>query len=103
MAELNGAFSVAPVAGDVPTLALRGELDSANVELLREQVDALLARGPSRIVFDVTELRFMDSAGIAVLVTTAAAVGEVAVRNPSPILRRVLAATGLTDLLRLEP
>jgi len=102
MAELDG-LTVASVPGEVPTLALRGELDSSTVSRLQAQVDALLRTRPSRIVFDMTDLRFMDSAGIAVLVTTAGTVGEVSLRNPSPILRRVLAATGLTELLKLEP
>jgi anti-anti-sigma factor len=52
---------------------------------------------------DISDLKFIDSAGLAVPVRTAASVGQVAVRNPSPILRRVLAATGLTDLLGIEP
>jgi anti-anti-sigma factor len=102
MAELDG-LTVASVPADVPTLALRGELDSSNVSHLQTKVDALLRKRPSRIVFDLTDLRFMDSAGLAVLVTTAASVGEVSLRNPSPILRRVLAATGLTELLKREP
>lgn len=89
--------------GDVPTLLLRGELDSSNVSVLEREVQAILALRPAQVVFDLSELTFIDSAGLAVLVTTANTVGQVAVRNPSPILRRVLAATGLTDLLGIEP
>jgi len=65
------------------------------------EVEAALARQPMRV--DISDLKFIDSAGLAVPVRTAASVGQVAVRNPSPILRRVLAATGLTDLLGIEP
>lgn len=89
--------------GELPTLVLRGELDSSNVSVLEREVAAVLAKGPARVVFDLSDLAFIDSAGLAVLVTTAATVEQVTVRNPSPILRRVLAATGLTDLLRIEP
>jgi anti-anti-sigma factor len=89
--------------GEVPTLVLRGELDSSNVALLQRAVDAVLAKRPTSLVFDFTKLTFIDSAGIAVLVTTRAVVKQIEIRNPSAILRRVLTATGLTDLLHLEP
>lgn len=96
-------LAVESLAGEVPTLVLRGELDSSNVNVLEREVAAVLAAQPARVVFDVSELAFIDSAGLAVLVTTAGRVAHVAVRNPSPILRRVLAATGLIDLLGIEP
>jgi anti-anti-sigma factor len=65
------------------------------------EVEAALARQPMRV--DISDLKFIDSAGLAVPVRTAASVGQVSVRNPSPILHRVPAATGLTDLLGIEP
>jgi anti-anti-sigma factor len=45
----------------------------------------------------------MDSAGIAVLVRAAGEVGAVQIRNPSPIVRRVIEVTGLTGVLRIGP
>src|SRR5262249_52931289 len=55
----------------VPVLALAGELDSSNAVILEEHTAEAIASAPARVAFDLAELRFMDSAGIAVLVTTA--------------------------------
>ncbi len=56
--------------------ALAGELDSSNVE----QLERGGGRGPrehaERVVFDLSALHFMDSAGISVLVPTAAEVEQ---------------------------
>jgi anti-anti-sigma factor len=45
----------------------------------------------------------MDSTGIAVMVYAANKVGNVELRHASNIVRRVVEATGLTDVLRLDP
>jgi anti-anti-sigma factor len=90
-------------APDVPVVVLAGELDSSNVGILERHVAKITAPPPARLAFDLTGLRFMDSAGIAVLISTAAQVPVVEVRNPSAILRRVLEASGLSTVLRIAP
>ena len=90
-------------AGDVPVVVLGGELDSSNVAVLEQHVGEITGRSPPRVVFDLANLRFMDSAGIAVLIATAAQVPLVEVRNPSAILRRILETSGLTSVLRIAP
>lgn len=83
-------------------VVLAGELDSSNAASLQERMAALTARRPQRLIFDLTDLRFMDSAGIAVLIGAATQINNVSVRNPSPIVRRVLETTGLSSVLRIE-
>lgn len=107
MADLDEA-TPAPLSFDVRregegahVVSLAGELDSSNVDTLAAPIAALLAERPERLIFDLGELRFMDSAGIAVLVHAAAEVGPVEVRDPSPIVRRVIEVTGLTNVLRI--
>jgi anti-sigma B factor antagonist len=82
-------------------VTLRGELDSSNATSLETAVTAITAQHPQRLVFDLTELSFMDSAGIAVLINTTTKT-IVSLRNPSPIIRRVLEATGLAEVLPIE-
>ncbi len=81
---------------------LSGELDSSNAASLQERMTAITAQHPQRLIFDLADLRFMDSAGIAVLISTAAQLSSVSVRNPSPIIRRVLETTGLSNVLVIE-
>jgi anti-anti-sigma factor len=90
-------------APDMPVVVLGGELDSSNAGILEERIAPLTTPPPACIAFDLADLRFMDSAGIAVLIATAAHVPVVEVRNPSAILRRVLEASGLSSVLRIAP
>ena len=83
-------------------VALSGELDSSNAASLKERVASIPSQPAAPLIFDLTGLRFMDSAGIAVLIGAAANAGSVSIRNPSPIIRRVLEATGLTSMFPIE-
>jgi anti-sigma B factor antagonist len=108
MAELEGeagADVVVETRAD-PTgariVSLSGELDSANADALDASLAPLTQEGSAELIFDLSALRFMDSAGIAVLLGVAARVSAVRLRDPSPAVRRVIELTGLSDVLRIE-
>jgi anti-anti-sigma factor len=82
-------------------VSLSGELDSANADALDASLAPLTERS-AELIFDLSGLRFMDSAGIAVLLGVATKVDTVRLRNPSPAVRRVIELTGLSDVLRIE-
>ncbi len=84
-------------------VSLAGELDISNVAKLHDALDPLLDRRPQRLAFDLSELRFMDSSGIAVLLTSAARSESVEVRRPSEILRQVIEYMGLSEVLSVQP
>jgi anti-anti-sigma factor len=54
-------------------------------------------------VVDLSELDFMDSSGIAVLIYAVNSIKAIELRNASPIIRRIIEATGLSNVLRLDP
>jgi anti-anti-sigma factor len=85
------------------SLRITGELDLSNVDSLRPTLDSLVGSGPDVVVFDLGDLDFMDSSGIALLVETAGRVGRVEIHQPSTIIRRVIESTGLADVLHLDP
>jgi anti-anti-sigma factor len=91
------------VIGDGPTtvVTVSGELDIANIEELEAAVAPVLAGKPDRLVIDVGALRFADSSAIALWVRWATAVGEIELRDVSPLLRRVIGSMGLEEKLRL--
>ncbi len=82
-----------------------GELDLATVPSLEEELEAALGRPDGGVVVDLSELDFIDSTGIAVLVR---AMGD---RNGSGRLRfvpsrsdgvaRVLEMTGVAERMTL--
>ena len=53
---------------DFVVLAVAGEVDMESAPLLREQTLAQLTGGPDRVVIDMSDVTFMDSSGLSVLV-----------------------------------
>jgi anti-sigma B factor antagonist len=83
---------------DQVTLALQGELDlCSGAELATRLADE--GRLGARIVVDLTELEFMDSAGMGVLHRAALRAGEerwtLDLTGPRPNVQRVLRLTNL--------
>jgi anti-sigma B factor antagonist len=108
MAELDSerAAEVAIDARVDPTgvviVTVSGDLDISNASTLEQAVASITAERPERLIFDLSGLRFMDSAGIAVLLDCAGKVNTIRLRDPSPAVRRVVELTGLTDVLSIE-
>jgi anti-sigma B factor antagonist len=84
-----------------PLIRLRGELDIASADTLRETVSSVLATAPNRLVFELDELLFIDSSGIAVLVLASNNVDKVELHHAQPIVTRVVELTGLSGTLRI--
>jgi anti-sigma B factor antagonist len=105
--KLDGRGDHAQIAvtvdrGGVATVAVSGDVDIANADALKAAVASVAADMPERLVFDLSELRFIDSAGIAVLLFATECGAPVAVLNPSPAVRRIVELTGLTAVLKIE-
>ncbi len=90
-------------AAGLPVIAVAGDLDISNSAKVEAAVTAIAAARPEQLVFDLSGLRFMDSAGIAVLLGAVSLIGAVSLREPSPAVRRVLEITGLADVITIEP
>ena len=86
----------------VPLITIDGELDSSNVARLEATIASVTAEHPAQLVFDLSGLRFMDSAGISALIGAATKVDAVRLRQPSPGVSRVIELTGLSTLLPTE-
>jgi anti-anti-sigma factor len=61
-----------------------------------------MATPPETLVIELAGLSFMDSSGIALLVEIAGAVGTFLLRDVSDVIRGVIEATGLSEILRIE-
>lgn len=103
--SLEGAeVSVEHWHEDAGTLVVRlgGEVDMSNASNVQELVDQAMSPQVGRLVFDLGALEFIDSSGLAVLLAAAQKVASVQLRNPSPIVRRVIEVTGLAETLPTE-
>jgi anti-sigma B factor antagonist len=92
-----------PVGDSV--LRVSGELDIRTCDDLEQAGRELADRG-GIVVFDLSELTFCDSTGLATLVRLQkranAAGGEVVLRAPVPRIFNLLALTGLDAFFRIE-
>jgi anti-anti-sigma factor len=84
------------------TARISGELDIVSVGHLTGKIDDLLARTPTRLDLDLSELAFMDSSGLALLLGLANRLGPLRVFGANLLIRRVIEVTGLTGILQLQ-
>jgi len=92
-------FIVATSGRGTAVVSVAGELDIANMEPLETAVAPIIETKPARLIVDVSGLRFADSSAIALWVRWAAGVGEIELRDPPPLLRRVITSMGLREKL----
>ncbi len=84
-------------------LHLSGDLDVTSADYVRSAIDAALSGQANQVIFDLAGLEFMDSSGIALLLSVVRKVSDVRVRNPSPIVARLIELTGLAETFRIRP
>jgi len=84
-------------------VALRGDLDIVSAPPLREELLTLLRPEASRLIVDLSAVRYADASGIAVLVGSRRRAvllgGWLRLVAPAPEVADVLAVTGLTQHL----
>lgn len=88
-------------------LSLRGVVDLQTRDELIEAAHDALQKSPEGLVFDMTEVEFLESTGIGALIQISRDVADVGahfrVQNPSKQVLRVLEITGLATAWGLTP
>ena len=90
---------------DATVIHVRGEIDIATAGRLRDAIEPHM--GPEQtIVLDFSEVEFMDSSCLSVLVQARGRLtengGSLVLRNPSSAAHRVLTVGGASDLLETD-
>ena len=90
---------------EATVIHVRGEIDMATAGRLRDAIEPHM--GPEQtIVLDLSEVDFMDSSALKVLVQARGRLtedgGSLVLRNPSRSARRLLTVAGATDLLATD-
>ncbi len=90
---------------NVMVLEIKGEVDAYTAQDLEKTLMDLLGQEQLRIVMDVSEMRFISSAGIrAILYAHREAVqmgGEVRLAGPTGQIRRIFEIAGFFDLFQI--
>jgi anti-sigma B factor antagonist len=92
---------------DTVVLAVRGEIDTLTAPAFTEATEELLTTPGAVLVMDLTEVRFLASSGLAVLISAAHRAEERGVRlrlvAANRAVRRPLEITGTAVLFDLHP
>lgn len=108
--EVVGAPESSPTAGEgwtvdrhasAPRIAFRGDLDLESAPRLRTLVADVCQHDPGSLVLDLSEVSFLDSVGLSVLLAAHARLeaDDVTVEVvPSPTVRRVFELAGVAEL-----
>lgn len=90
---------------NVIVLAIRGRIDTYNIHLLQQQMDYALMAKPAGLVIDLSNVEFMDSSGLAVLVQSMKKCrergGDLRLCNPQPAVRMILELTRLDKAVEI--
>ena len=91
--------------GDAVVLSLDGELDPHTAPLLDQEVQRLIGLGSTNVVLELSRLRFIDSSGLRVVISShrglSAQGGRLALRSPSATVQRLLEITGLVEHIEI--
>ena len=93
--------------GGVLVATLSGELDHHGAVAVRTLIDAEIARlSPTRTVLDLSELDFMDSSGLGLIMGRYALMqrlgGEFTVKEPNERIMKIFKLAGLERMIRIE-
>ncbi|MBA2282615.1 MAG: STAS domain-containing protein [Acidimicrobiia bacterium] len=107
MEGIEAAFrATADPVGARVRVRFEGELDEATTEVAWSVVETAAERDGSDIELDLSQVTFMSSVGLAVLIRCQSLVEEprrLVLVEPSPIVRRVLTVTDTAQLFEIEP
>ncbi len=90
--------------GDSLTVALEGRLDTITAPQLESELRPVID-SIKDLVFDLTNLVYISSAGLRVLLASQKTMnkqGSMCIRNVSPDVMEVFELTGFVDILNIE-
>jgi anti-sigma B factor antagonist len=102
LADIPQAEASTVVNAEVAAVAVAGEINMGTVNILEQQLDRALGRRPLRLVVDLAGVKFLDAAGVTVLIQANARAHEQScemyLRGVRPNVERTLTTLGVNDL-----
>lgn len=105
MVETISTVRRATKGTNLEIVCLRGRLDAAAAADLREEFREFITNGHTRLVLDLSAVPFVDSSGLAVVITLLKAAtangGDVVLARVTPAVRTILELTRLHRVFRI--
>lgn len=96
-------LQVQQLADGIDRISLAGRLDSAGVEAIDVRLSSLTATRAAHIVVDLSQVPFLASIGIRLLLTNARVLkqhgGRMALLSPQSLVEEVLKLTGIESII----
>ncbi|MFN2518873.1 MAG: STAS domain-containing protein [Jatrophihabitantaceae bacterium] len=93
--------------GDYPVLVVGGEVDVYSAPALQEKLSTLLESDPRAVIVDLTEVGFLDSTGLGVLVAARTAAADAGRSLPiachNERILKLFKITGLDAVFAIHP
>jgi anti-anti-sigma factor len=104
---VNFRSEISAVDRGVTRVALAGDLDIAAARALQQSLEGLIRRGHTRLVVDLTDVAFIDSTGLGILLRTNQELrrkrgGRLAVVCPDPAMRELFELVGHNMLFPVD-
>ena len=90
--------------GNELTVAIAGRLDTTTAPQLEAELKMSIG-GIEKLVLDFSELEYLSSAGLRVLLSTQKAMnkqGEMIIKNVNETINEIFEVTGFIDILTIE-
>jgi len=89
-------------------IAVAGEIDLANAAVVEDEIFAAVDNRATRVVVDLTDLRYVDSSGLRILFILAGRLETLqmameVVAPPGSPIRRLAQVSGLHSFIELSP
>jgi anti-anti-sigma factor len=90
---------------DVLVVSASGDLNAVSCGTLEKELTAHAEAGHSRIVLDLSEIRYVSSAGLRVFLMSARKLGKqgFVLARPTEAVAQILKMTGFDRIVRVEP
>jgi anti-sigma B factor antagonist len=94
-------------AGNVPILAITGEVDVYSAPELKDRIGEIIQAGQTTVIVDLSGVAFLDSTGLGALVEARSAAGEAGGSLPivctQERILKLFTITGLDGVFAIHP
>ena len=95
------------IEGKTMTVSLCGEIDHHTAKEIREKADAaIISAKPESIALDLSEISFMDSSGLGLIMGRYALMkdlsGSLSLRAPTAAVMKILTLAGMERIVKIE-
>lgn len=91
--------------GKTSMVSIKGEIDIYSIEKFRESIEKEIQTQATQIILDCSELSYMDSTGMGVLIELRNRTKEmgqkIIMMNPRPNIKKLLALTGVDKIIEI--